>query len=144
MFRRNQLLPSYRHWIWFRWVAKWLREGNVSILQKVCRDVPSHNYEREEGMYHQHAPAQNSIAPTMDPSRFPRTCEQAYCLHGVYLVCSLDCFRTHFLSLNKVSAISSLAFNALYTKINLNDIYRPSSYRAVNNSISVIKISQLI
>ena len=93
----------------------------MSILQKVCRDMPSH-YEREKGIDLQHPPEQNSIAPTVDTSRFPETCEQAYCLHGVYLVCSLDCFRTRFFSWNKTSVVSSLAFNTSYTKINLNDI----------------------
>ena len=94
----------------------------MSILQKVCRDMPSHNYEREKGIDLQHPPEQHSIAPTVDPSRFPEKCEQAHCLHDVYLVCSLDCFRTRFLSWNKTSVLSSLAFNTLYTKINLNDI----------------------
>ena len=54
----------------------------MSILQKACRAMPSHNYEREKGIDPQHPPEQNSITPTVDPSRFPRTLEQAYRVAG--------------------------------------------------------------
>ena len=106
----------------------------MCIIQKVRRYLPSQNCEEEQGVGRQHPPEQNSITPRGGAITFPQNVQYRLTVYMAYIsFVYLTVFgHTSSFGIKQVSFRHWRAILApLRKQINLNDIWRPSSYRVV-------------